>query len=79
MSFQVDIFSPTSKDYLGHFQLDGANLQTHFVPKIMDQKLSYFYGSCVTAKLGFIVLVLELAMLCAYLRSDRFVKLNSRI
>ena len=39
---------------LPHFHLDGANLQmqTHFVPKLMHQKLPYFFTSCKTAELG---------------------------
>ena len=42
---------------LGHFHLDGANfkIQTHLVCKIMHQKWLHFYGSCITAKLGYIV------------------------
>ena len=42
---------------LGHFHLDGANfkIQTHLVCKIMHQKWPHFYGSCITAKLVYIV------------------------
>ena len=45
---------------LGHFHLDGANLQmqTHLVPKIMHQKLKYLLQQLYYGQIGFIVLVL---------------------
>ena len=47
---------------LGHFHLDGVNLQmqTHFVSKIMHQKyLAVFLGQSNYSKKSFIVLVPE--------------------
>ena len=58
MSFQMDIFAPATMYRLGHFHLDGSNLQmqTHIGPKRMDHDLAMMLLQLFYSKIRFIVL-----------------------
>ena len=54
----MDLFTPATMYRLGHFHLDGANLQmqAHIVPKRMDHDLAMMLLQLFSSKIRFIVL-----------------------
>ena len=55
---------------LCHYHLYGANLQAHFVPKILHQNLALILWQLIYGKLSFIVLVPGTCICCSYIVSS---------